>query len=213
MRRLSMLAVCLLLVATGSGAWACGEHGRRLAGEFHLLAGDARLLEEGTLPAHQQRGLRARLENILGYLPLLARYYAQECGRSAAPLLEAIEELRGGYAAAAWPVLLERLAELQRDYPLDLLGILAVRPDPAQIAAGAEIYRTLCQGCHQQPDSSRDNPARDLFASARLQGAEEFAARLLLGVRGVPLTSLENSLADPDLASLQAFLTRGGGAP
>jgi len=203
------LAIALLLFA--APAWACGEHGRRLAADLHLLNGDARLLQSGDEQPLQQRGLHARIENILGYLPLLTRFYAQECRHPAAPLLDAVDELRRLYAAPDLAGFGKRLEALIRDYPLDTAGLLPVRADPLRLRTGEEIYTTMCRGCHQYTDPDRENPARDLFAMAAAVSAEEFAARLIAGVRGVPLSTLENALSDEDLASLQTFLSHGSG--
>jgi len=65
-------------------------------------------------------------------------------------------------------------------------------------------------GCHRvTPATDTSLPARDLFEQARHMARDEFAARLIVGVRGDLTTAYDNPFSDPELAALIASYQAG----
>ena len=75
--------------------------------------------------------------------------------------------------------------------------------------AGRATYERHCIGCHASPDARAANPAPDLFRMARTAAPDELIVRLLAGIHGDRMTSLENPFSDEEIASLAAYF--GGG--
>lgn len=205
--RLSAAAAALAMLVAASPAPAQDEHARRLAAELLIMQGDLRRLAAPDTPAPQRRGLRARLGGALASLPLLLRLAGGQADEAYA--------LRGADPAA----LAAALAALAQRYPLDVSKISPPMDrgssDPHEsasedarsrlIAAGAAIHAEACAGCHEAGASESELPARELRADARAMPADEFAARLIGGLRGDRLTGLANPFPDRDLAALFAF--------
>jgi hypothetical protein len=208
---LRFAAVLALLLASGTGTavFAQGEHGRRLAVELAILAGDVRLLTATPLSELHRRGLQDRVASALGYLGLLAREALQEIGVTDPGLDADIDSLRAAFRAGRLQALAAGLAALKRRYPVDAPGFIPVEPTPARLQIGRGLYERLCIACHIVPDTNRPNPARDLFRDAREMPPEEFVARLLGGVRGVAQSGLENPLTDEELRGLLAWFLHG----
>ncbi|MBE7524323.1 MAG: hypothetical protein HS109_18325 [Burkholderiales bacterium] len=178
-------------------AAAQGEHERRLAAELTILAGDVRLLDEAALPPLRMAGLRERIAGALSSLPLLLRRAGGDPGT--------VPVLRDGWARSDWRALRAALAVLRERHPFDAGALLPTRPTPAQRAVGAAIHREVCAGCHDAPAADTKLPALDLRAQAKRMPREEFAARLLLGVRGDRSTAYRNPFSDLELAALVAW--------
>ena len=205
-----LVSASLLLLDAGTTAYAQGEHQRRFAAELRLIAGDLRRLQQESLTPLHAAGLQQRLRGSIGYLGLLGREAVQERG-TAAPVLEAdIARLRNAYDDRRTDAMLAPLADLLRRYPLTIIDFNDDRRDAAQrVAAGRDIDQRLCSGCHRTPDRNAANPAPDLFADARRMTREEFVARLIAGIRGVPATALDNPLSEEDLRGLYAWYRNG----
>lgn len=202
--------LAILFLPMHGGYAAQDEHNRRFAMELVVIAGDLRLLRQDGIAQRYRRGLVARITSALGFLGLLAREAQQAGGRDDTDLRPAIrlarkDFLRGDLAAAALS-----LRRISQAYPLDTRGILPVEPSSRRLERGRAIYQDSCRACHISPDKARDNPAPDLFRDAMAMPEQEFVARLLAGVRGLPRTGLENPLSDEDLRSLIAWLRQGG---
>lgn len=189
--RLAAAAAALVTVVTASPAAAQDEHARRLAAELLIMQGDLRRLAAAETPEIQRRGLRARLGGALSSLPLLLRLAGGHADEAYA--------LRGADAAA----LAAGLAALAGRYPLDIAKISP--PMDRLIAAGAAIHAEACAGCHEAGDGESELPARELRADARAMPIDEFAARLIGGLRGDHLTALANPFPDRELAALLSF--------
>lgn len=188
------------------------EPERRFPVELAILAGDAQALLGQGLTAKHRRGLRARVAGSLSGLRLLARQYSQSRDKEPTLLLERIRALRNDFAAGRLARFAQAAHALAASYPLDTTGLRPSDASAADRKAGAHIYRTLCMGCHEHPDRSRDVPAEDLFAMAKRLPQREFIARLSGGIRGTPAVALHNPFSDPEMAGLAAFLVDGGSA-
>lgn len=205
--RLAVAAAALVTVVTASPAAAQDEHARRLAAELLIMQGDLRRLAAAETPEIQRRGLRARLGGALSSLPLLLRLAGGHADEAYA--------LRGADAAA----LAAGIAALAERYPLDISKISPPMDrgssDPLEsasqdarsrlIPAGAAIHAEACAGCHEAGDGESELPARELRADARAMPIDEFAARLIGGLRGDHLTALANPFPDRELAALLSF--------
>lgn len=198
------LLLPLLLPTTGSAAQ--DEHNRRFAMELAVISGDIRLLRGGGMRPRHQQGLVDRITSSLGYLGLLARQARQtaSAGRGPDPRRD-LDQLRQAFFANDLEETAQRLQQLMQDHPLDTRGLVAPEVTASRLKQGRDLYRNTCRACHIAPDRERDNPARNLFIDAATMPEQEFIARLLAGVRGLPQTGLENPLADEQLRSLLAW--------
>lgn len=197
MRAFIALVVSAAAALPAAAAFAQDEHHRRLGAELLIMAGDLRRLSAAETPAAQREGVRARLAGALSTLPWLLRL-AGAPAASAAPLRTRFGE--GNYDALA-----RELAALAARHPLDTTHILTAAPTPEGIAHGRAIHEEACAGCHDTPAGDGPLPARDLREEARRLPPEEFAARLINGIRGDATTALANPFGDAAIAALIAF--------
>ena len=205
-----LVSASLLMLGAGTNAHAQGEHQRRFAVELRLIAGDLRRLGQEQATQEHTAGLQQRLRGSLSYLGLLGREAVQERSQPDPQLAADVNRLRDAYDAGKQSAMHAPLARLLQRYPLSVTDFSADRQQDAQrLAVGRDIDRSLCFGCHQNPNPEAANPAPDLFADARSMTREEFVARLMGGVRGVPATGLDNPLSDEDLRGLYAWYRNG----
>lgn len=206
----ALVLVSLLFSGASASAHAQGEHQRRFAVELRLLAGDLRRLDAERLPAHQVDGLYQRLRGSIGYLWLLGREAVQERAEPDPQLALDVAKLREAFGADNRSAMATPLARLLVRYPLVVTDFTtAVSEDGARLAIGRDIDRRFCMGCHLAPNPAAPNPAPNLFADARSMSREEFVARLIGGVRGVPDTALDNPFTDEELRGLYAWYRNG----
>lgn len=192
---LAAAAACSTAVA------AQGEHERRLAAELTVMAGDVRRIQSPDESPLAREGLRARLAGALASLPLLLR----QAGADAT----AMPRLRAALAKRDWRTLQAGLETLKRRHPFAAGALLPRAVTPAQLRLGAAIHGQTCAGCHDAPATDTPLPAFNLFEQARRLPREEFAARLLLGVRGDRGTAWRNPFSDLELAALLAYYGNG----
>lgn len=191
-------------------ALAQDEHQRRLGAELVVMAGDARRLAAGSEPARQLAGVRARLAGAFSSLPLLLR----QAGGGGA---ERVPGLRAAFTRGDWKALDKGLGELRRRHPLDLGRILPATPTAERLRLGESIHRQACAGCHDTPAAddrgkSRPDvflPAFNLAGQMRTMPQEEFAARLLNGVRGNASTAYHNPFSDLEIRALIVYYAGG----
>ncbi len=195
-----VLAFAAAAVFSATAA-AQDEHQRRLAAELTVMAGDVRRMASGTEPALHREGLQARLAGALSSLPLLLRRAGGD--------INAVPALRAALARGDWRVLSATLDTLQRKHPLDLAGLLPAQATPARLRLGAAIHKQACAGCHSTPSAETKLPAFNLFEQSRRMPREEFAARLLIGVRGDRSTAWRNPFSDLELGALMAYYEKG----
>jgi mono/diheme cytochrome c family protein len=198
---LRWLAAALALA--GGAAGAQDEHGRRLGAELVVMAGDVRQIATASAPSAHQAALAARVRGALSSLPLLIRASGNAVDREELRALRAAVERRDWSAAAA------RLEALQKRHPLDLRGILPAPPAADRLAVGETIHRQACAGCHDNPSTDSPLPAHDLFKQVKAMPVEEFAARLLNGVRGDAVTAHRNPFSDAEIGALIAYYASG----
>jgi mono/diheme cytochrome c family protein len=196
---------CVLAFAAAAvfsaAAAAQGEHGRRLAAELAVMLGDVRRIEAGTEPPQHREGLHARLAGALSSLPLLLRRADGDAS--------AVPALRAALARRDWRALRGGLATLQRKHPFDAGALLPAQAAPGRLRLGEAIHCQACAGCHDAPAADTTLPAFNLFEQARRTPREEFAARLLIGVRGDRSTAWRNPFSDLELAALLAYYENG----
>lgn len=176
---------------------AAGERERRLAAEVTVMSGDVRRLMAGEGGPLEREGLVKRLSGALSSLPLLLR----RANESPEP----IAAMRDSLARRDWRGLSATLAILKQRHPFDARTLLVAAPSPEMLSLGASIHRTTCAGCHDSPAGDSLLPAKNLAVQIKSMPREEFAARLLLGVRGDRTTSWVNPFGDLELAALIAF--------
>ena len=191
------LLVWLAMATLSGGAMAQGEDARRLAAGLAVMSGDVRLLAGKGATLHRREGLRARVTGDLSSLPLLLR----RAGGDAA----AVPPLRAALAKKDWRTLERELAVLCRRHPLDLRTLLPATPSPEQLRLGAAIHRERCAGCHDAPNVDAKLPALNLFEQSMKMPREEFAARLIIGVRGNGSTAYGNPFSDLELGALISY--------
>jgi len=193
----------MLFLSTPAIVFSAGEHSRRAGAELQVLIGDLGRLEQPALPEKQVRGLKARIRGTLAALPLLLRLADQEQGR--APIPMSAGKLVESFGAGPDAGLQRRLRMLAERYPFRGTGILPASASPRRLSLARELHQTLCAACHDTPDLDRERPAFNLFLQARSMPLREFAARMLVGIRGDAVTGVDNPFTDEELAALIAF--------
>ena len=232
-----MLA-CAAAALCSVAAAAQGEHERRLAAELAVMAGDLRRIRSpDELPLHRE-GLRARLAGASSSLPLLLRraggcegpppdprpggrgdsgslrsmkYAAVGLGRPGADCA-AVPALRQSLARSDWRALRAGLDALTKRHPFAAGALLPQAATPERLRLGEAIHRQACAGCHDAPATGTPLPAFNLFEQAKRLPRAEFAARLLLGVRGDRGSAWRNPFSDLELGALLAYYENGDAA-
>lgn len=199
--RAGLVLAFAVLAAFAAEAAAQDEHRRRLAAEVTIMAGDLRRLEAATEPPLRLDGLRARLAGALSSLALLMR----RAGTDA----DVVPALRDALGRRDWRSMRAGLRALQDTHPFDARALLPAEATPARLRVGEAIHRQACAGCHDAPPADTRLPALNLFEEAKRMPREEFAARLLLGVRGDRSTAYRNPFSDLELTALIATYERG----
>ncbi len=161
------------------------------------MAGDVRRLVDGEGGPLEREGLVKRLDGALSSMPLLLR----RANENPQP----VAAMRDSLARRDWRALSATLATLKQHHPFDARTLLVVAPTPEMINLGGSIHRTTCAGCHDTPAGDSLLPAKNLTAQLKSMPREEFAARLLLGVRGDRTTRWSNPFSNPELAALIAY--------
>jgi hypothetical protein len=194
-----LLALAAALFSTAAAAQ--DEHRRRLAAELTVMLGDVRRIEANTESPLHREGLHARLAGALSSLPLLLR--RAEADPAAVPAL------RAALAKRDWRALRAGLDVLQRKHPFEAGELLLREATPERLRLGEAIHRQACAGCHDAPATETPLPAFNLFEQARRTPRVEFAARLLIGVRGDRSTAWRNPFSDLELGALLAYYGNG----
>jgi len=184
-----------------AAAAAQGEHERRVAAELAVMLGDLRRIQSpDELPLHRE-GLHARLAGALSSLPLLLRRAGADPS--------VVPTLRAALAKRDWRALRTGLETLQRKHVFETFSLLPREATPGRLRLGEAIHRQACAGCHEAPASGTLLPAFNLFEQARRTPRAEFAARLLIGVRGDRSTAWRNPFSDLEIGALLVYYQKG----
>jgi hypothetical protein len=195
----------VVLLSTASVSLAYGEHSQRLAANLLVLQGDLRqLLETDTSDIHLH-SLSLRIKEKLGLLALLVRSANEQDSTSNTHNPEEFRQLLFLFGSSELKPLLSKLESLSGKYPLVLSPILQSTFSPVFFKKAEEMHLRLCSGCHSGAMAENTLPAFDLFRQSRSISRLEFAARMLTGLRGDQLTSLQNPLTDTELSVLISY--------
>lgn len=198
--RVRIILAGLAAVCGCAAVQAGGEHERRLAAEVAVMAGDVRRLMAGEGGPLEREGLVKRLDGALSSLPLALRRANENPNPFAA--------MRDSFARKDWHALSATLATLKQRHPFDARSLLVAAPTSEMLGLGASIHRTTCAGCHDAVAGDSQLPAKNLAAQLASMPRDEFAARLLLGVRGDKTTAWRNPFSDLELAALIAHYSQ-----
>lgn len=196
------LSVAALLGAATVAHGGNDRIGQRLAAELVIMRGDIRLLGNPEIPKLHKQGLLSRLKGSLSVLPVLLR-------EDGDPKTGVVDRLRNKLEQNDRTGFSDILDAVIARHPLDLSALRGAKPEPNRLNRAHAIHNEACSGCHDTPDPETPLPARNLFKQARRMSLDEFAARLLNGVRGDSLTSLANPLSTEDISSLLVFYRNG----
>ncbi len=186
-----------------------GEHARRAAAELLVIAGDAGRLDSGKHSALQIQGLRARIRGGLSGLGILMRLADQEKGRLSPDYGSIVQTARDNFEKDDLPAFLGEIKKLITRHPLQVPGILSVVPPKPGIARAADLHSRFCAGCHAEPDLEVSRPAYNLFEEINKMPPQEFAARMIIGVRGDRITGIGNPLTDTEISALITYYRAG----
>jgi hypothetical protein len=195
----------VVLLSTASVSLAYGEHSQRLAANLLVLQGDLRQLLKTDISDLQRQSLSLRIEEKLGMLELLVRSANQQNSASYTHNPEEFRQFLFLFNSSELTPLLHELESLSLKYPLVLSPILQSTFSPVFFKQAEEMHLRLCSGCHSGAMATNALPAFDLFKQSRSISRMEFVARMLTGLRGDQLTSLQNPLTDTELSALISF--------
>ena len=198
-----------ILLSTTSISLAYGKHSKRLEANLLVIQGDLRqLLKKDNSDIHHH-SLSLRIEEKLGLLSLLVRTANQHDSVSHKHNPKEFKNLLFLFNSSELKSLLNELESLSLKYPLLLSPILQSTLPPVFFKQAREMHRRLCSGCHNGALEEKPLPAFDLFRQARSISRKEFVARMLIGLRGDQLTSLQNPLTDTELSALISYYING----
>ena len=194
-----------VLLSTASVSLAYGEHSQRLAANLLVLQGDLRQLLKTDNSDIHHRSLSLRIEEKIGLLSLLVRSANQQESVSYTHNPEEFRQLLFLFNSSELKSLLNKLEGLSLKYPLFLSPILQSSFPHVFFKQAEEMHRRICSECHSGAMAENTLPAFDLFRQSRSIARMEFVARMLTGLRGDQLTSLQNPLTDTELSALISY--------
>lgn len=211
-RKLRVLVLQLLILGvmatpvTGvAGPLKVGDDARNFAAVLQVLQGDVARLGNAGLPAVQRPAVEARVQSFINMLPLLAREYLSADAELERAAVLRLRKLKAAYRQGRSEAFGQALDGLLADYPLDTRGLTRTSVSDGQIRWAGRLYANQCISCHGYQDPKDGMPAPDLFAWAHEMKPKEFAARLIVGVRGTPKIGLRNPLTKDQMAALIAY--------
>ena len=185
-----------------ASARAQGEHGRRAATELLVLNGDVQKLTNNKLSGLHIKGLKDRIGGGLAGLEIMLRLADQEVGREPVDYTLDLEKIRNSWLAQDITLMSTGLDKLLTTHPFKANAILPAKATKTALAAAKNLHEELCAACHDEPDLEVSRPAFNLFKEARQLPANEFAARMMVGVRGDRVTGIDNPLMDSQISAL-----------
>lgn len=169
--------------------------------EVALLTHEAHQAAAG----HASARLIARIQSDLGVLGFEARSYCAKALCRAGPIKARIEAARKALGRRAMPVVWRQMQILRRQFPVDLRGILPLRPRGRRWREGRFLYTRLCATCHAA--TGPGSPIPDLFVLAHRESPADLIVEILAGVRGTRAIGYANPLSDHEVAGLADYLT------
>ena len=133
------------------------------------------------------------------------RYAYQENSLIPEDLPEVFRKLINLFNSENLDELQKNLERLSQKYPLLLSPVLQSSLTTAYFKQAEELHQRLCSGCHSGAFAEMALPALDLFRQSRSMSRMEFTARILTGLRGNQLTSLENPFTGTELSALIGY--------
>jgi mono/diheme cytochrome c family protein len=194
-----VLAIAVVAVS------AAPASSRLLAAELLIVRGDlGRLASEPGLSPANREGLRQRIVGALGLLPWLLR----EAGDAAEA--DRLRAWQGGSFSdvAARDALIAAIDAAIARHPIDRSAFFAPQSTTARLSEARSIHATYCAACHDGMGTGASDallPARDLFAMAQQESADEFLARMVNGVKGDEAIHFANPLTDAQIGALCTF--------
>ena len=189
-----------LVFADPAIVFAEGEHSRRAGAELLVVLGDIEKLKRKDVPDKHTKGLRDRIAGALSTLPLLLRLADEE--QSSSRSKPDFGLFRRFLAENLLTDLTDNLAGLTGAYPFRATGILPAEASDQRVGNALLQHKTLCAACHDSPYLDTERPAFNLFDQAKEMGIREFAARMVVGIRGDATTGLDNPFTDEEIKSL-----------
>ncbi|AWP24056.1 hypothetical protein C4901_12580 [Acidiferrobacter sp. SPIII_3] len=199
--RLVMLAAVLVPIL------AHADRGMRLRVEVALLAHETHQAVRGPVSAR----LLARIHSDLGVLGFEARSYCARAGCDVGPIKARIRVARKALRRKAMPAVWSEMRALRRRFPVDLRGILPLRPRGHRWREGRFLYTHLCATCHAA--AGPGSPVPDLFTLAHQEKPADLIVEILAGVRGTRAVGYANPLSGRQVAGLADYLTAPTGMP
>jgi hypothetical protein len=186
---------------------AAGDGLRHLAAEIVVMKADSeRIFSSSSALSKQHRGgVKARLRGALAVLPLLIRVARNEDPSLPDVKDGRVELIRKALERNNGAAVTKGLSELAATYPFDTTGLLPPDNRPAALRQAKGLDETYCAGCHEFPDLTVSRPAWNLFKLAKAIPPAELAARLVNGLRGDRLTSLDNPLRNSEISALISY--------
>ncbi len=189
-----------LAIADPAVVFAEGEHSRRAGAELLVMLGDIKKLKRKNVPDKQTKGLHDRIAGALSTLPLLLRLADEEQNRFRPE--PDFSRLRRFLTENSLVDLATNLAGLSGSYPFRATGILPAEASDQRIGNALLQHKKLCAACHDSPYLDTERPAVNLFDQAKEMDIREFAARMVVGIRGDATTGLDNPFSDEEIKSL-----------
>lgn len=185
-----------------TSASAQGEHGRRAATELLVLNGDVQNLADNNLSGLHIKGLKDRIGGGLAGLEIMLRLADQEAGRKPVDYTFDLKNIRKSWLANDLASMSTGLDNLLTTHPFKANGILPAKATKTALAEAQNLHEELCAACHDEPDLEVSRPAFNLSKETQRLSAKEFAARMMVGVRGDRVTGIDNPLTDTQISTL-----------
>lgn len=205
-----LLLALALVITLPSIVFAQGQHGRRAGANLTVLTGDIKMLEKPDLDRRHEKGLADRIRGQLSNLSLLLRLADAESGQPTRDYSANIAAISYALDSRQLSLAFPPLDELQEKFPFEVVGLLSSWRNPESRKLGRAIHEKYCAGCHDDPDLEVERPAYNLLAQGVAQPAEEFAARMVIGIRGDRMVGGDNPFTDAELSALIAFYRNPG---
>ena len=195
----------VLLAAALAPVLAHADRAMRFRVEVALLAHETHQAILGPASAR----LFARIRSDLGVLGFEARSYCASAGCDVGPIKARIGIARTALRRKAMATVWSEMRALRRRFPVDLRGLLPLRPYGRRWRAGRFLYAHLCATCHAA--AGPESPVPNLFALARHERPADLIVEILAGVRGTRAVGYANPLSGRQVAALADYLTAPAG--